>query len=567
MYPDKPKEFAQNSREDVMFEILRSLPDTYYVFHSFSIVTLVDGVLYESETDFVIFNQQKGIMCIEAKAGQVKYENGGWKYGSGIEMSHDGPYNQADQNKWKLGQYMKNNGLGEIYKRCKLVHAVWFPSIPKTKFDGVNLPSEADMHITLTQESAEDIEKAISDIFDYELPCHVKNLLSQKDTEILINKVLAPSFNLISLSEMKADHSRQVFKLMLKEQVALLNYLDEQNSAVINGMAGTGKTVMAIEKARRHADQGERVLFLCYNYFLKEHLQSVYNHENISFYTIDGLACKLCNTSTPDYNRLQEVLSDMYGGEFPYQHVIIDEGQDFGKNELDEINIVTLLKENVLADEEKNGTFYLFYDKNQMVQSNKIPEYILDADCKLTLYKNSRNTRNIAITSLRLLGTQKKPKLAEGILEGDSPELYLAADVENTVKVLNDIIEDYWSKDYKSIQILSCKTEEHSIISTECSTGVYLYKRKKIPFTTCRKFKGLEADAIIVVDMDYEMMRLGGEQVLYVGSSRARYQLSMIVQMNDIECREFLEELGARKSRKPGKAIATLYNAKYKEIK
>jgi len=567
MCPDKPKKFTPNSREDLMFEALRKLPDSYYVFHSFSIVTVEDGTLFESETDFVIFNQQKGLLCLEAKAGQVKYEDGVWKYGSGIEMNHDGPYHQASQNKWKLGKYMKGLGLFDIFERCKMMHAVWFPAVKREKFDGISLPSEADMHITLTQESMDDIEKAISDIFEYELPNHKQNMLSVKDGEILINKVLAPSFNLISLSEMKHDHSQQVFKVMLREQVALLNYLEEQNSAVINGMAGTGKTVMAVEKARRHADKDEKVLFLCYNLYLKEYLQDTYNHENISFYTIDGLACKLCNTNIPDYNRLQEVLVDMYGGNFPYQHVIIDEGQDFGKDKLNEIEIINLLRANVLDDESKQGTFYLFYDRNQMVQSNKIPEFIGEADCKLTLYRNCRNTRNIAITSLRLLGTEKSPKLMEGALEGDSPELCLAKTMEETVNTLNGIIEEYWEKDYRNIQILTCKTEETSIISAECSTGVYLYKGKKIPFTTCRKFKGLEADAVVVVDMDYDKLLDGGEQLLYVGSSRARYQLTLVVEMDDEDCNRLLDKMNVKRAKRPGKAVAALYNAKYKANK
>lgn len=447
------------------------------------------------------------------------------------------------------------------------MHAVWFPAVKREKFNGINLPPEADMHITLTQESMDDIEKAISDIFEYELPNHKQNMLSIRDGEILINKVLAPSFNLISLSEMKHDHSQQVFKVMLREQVALLNYLEEQNSAVINGMAGTGKTVMAVEKARRHADKGEKVLFLCYNLYLKEYLQNTYNHENISFYTIDGLACKLCNTNIPDYHRLQEVLVDMYGGNFPYQHVIIDEGQDFGKDKLNEIEIINLLRANVLDDESKQGTFYLFYDRNQMVQANKIPEFITEADCKLTLYRNCRNTRNIAITSLRLLGTEKSPKLMEGALEGDSPELYLAKSVEKTVKTLNGIIEGYWEKDYRNIQILTCKTEETSIISAECSTRVYLYKGKKIPFTTCRKFKGLEADAVVVVDMDYNKLLDGGEQLLYVGSSRARYQLKLVVEMDDEDCNRLLDTTSVKRAKCPSKAVAALYNAKYKADK
>lgn len=566
MYPDKPKEFIPNSKEDLMFETLRALPDSYYVFHSFSIVTVKEGTLFESETDFVIFNQQKGILCIEAKAGQIKYEEGVWKYGSGKEMSHDGPYNQAAQNKWKLGKYIQGLGLFDIYNRCKMIHAVWFPSIKKEKFDGVSLPPEADIHITLTQEAEDDIEKVIVDIFDYELPNHKQNMLSIRDGEILINRILAPSFNLISLSEIKHNHSQQVFKVMLREQIALLNYLEEQDNAVISGMAGTGKTVMAVEKARRHADKGESVLFLCYNLYLNEYLRNTYNHDHISFYTIDALACKLCNTSTPDYHRLQEVLVEMYGVDFPYQHVIIDEGQDFGKEQLEEIEIINLLKANVLDNEDRHGTFYMFYDKNQMVQSEVVPDYIEEADCKLTLYRNCRNTRNIAITSLRLLGTEKKPRLIEGALEGDSPELFLAKGIETTVRTINNIIETNWEKDYQNIQILTCKTESTSIIASECSTGVYLYKGRKIPFTTCRKFKGLEADVIIIVDMDYDKMLNKSEQILYVGSSRARYQLALVVEMDDFECNELLDEMHVKKAKKPGKAVAALYNSKYKTL-
>ena len=76
MYPNKPKECSTNSKEDLMFEALEKLPDTYYVFHSFKIVNVIDEKMYESETDFVIFNPKKGILCVEAKAGNVKYEEG-----------------------------------------------------------------------------------------------------------------------------------------------------------------------------------------------------------------------------------------------------------------------------------------------------------------------------------------------------------------------------------------------------------------------------------------------------------------------------------------------------------
>lgn len=568
MYPDKPKQFDPNSQEDILFNAFMRLPDSYYVFHSFSIVNVVDGVVYESETDFVIFNPSKGLLCVEAKAGQVKYEEGIWKYGSGIPMSHDGPFNQAAGNKWKIINYIRNLGYGYLLDKCKIMHAVCFPSISSQHFRGVSLPSEADMQLMLTKDSLDNIEEAIERIFAINLPNQRETLLGNKEAEIFISRILAPEFNLVSMSEMKLDHRRQVFKTLLKEQVALLNYLEEQNTAVINGMAGTGKTVMAVEKARRHANLGEKVLFLCYNVFLKEHLQKEYPHENIDYYTIDGLSCKLCDIRIPDYGRLRDILEEMYlEGSFPYKHIIIDEGQDFGRAGLNEVEIVSLLKANAIDDENRNGSFYMFYDKNQMIQSEQIPDYISEADCKLTLYRNCRNTENIAMTSLRLLGSDKKPKLFDGAVIGDSPEMYLSDNVVKTVATLNDIINSCWANEYKDIQILTCKTESSSVISAECSTGVYLYKGKKIPFTTCRKYKGLEADAIIMVDMDKEMFETEGDQIMYVGSSRARYKLALIAQMNDEDCIELLNQKGIRKTRKPGKALSTAYNAKFKEIK
>ena len=567
MHPEKPVDFEPNSREDIMFEALKKLSDEYFVFHSFSIVSVVDATVHESETDFVVFHPKKGILCIEAKAGRVNCEQGIWKYGSGIEMSHGGPFNQAAQNKWKLKKYIEQVGLGSVLDRCKLMHAVWFPSVDKQHIDRIPFPPEADKRLTLTMDSMNDIESSISEIFDIDLPGGKETALSGNDVQNLINRVLAPSFNLISLSDMKISHNRQVFKVMLKEQAALFNYLEEQNNAVINGMAGTGKTVLAVEKAKRHAQRDEEVLFLCYNAFLKDYLIKNYNHDHIHFYTIDGLACKICNTAEPDYSLLKEKLEESYfDGSFPYQHIIIDEGQDFGQAKMEETEIIELLKSNVLDDDTKNGTFYLFYDRNQMIQSEKVPDYIGEADCRLTLYRNCRNTENIALTSLRLLGSNKKPKLLDGALPGDSPELYISDKAEDIKQIINNTIQENIGFGIENIVILTCRTEMTSIIADSCNDGKYLGYKKSVKFTTCRKFKGLEADLIIMVDMNRDLFESGGEQLYYVGSSRARYKLVMIANLSEEDCNEVIRRLQIRKTKKQGKALAAAFNAKYREF-
>ena len=292
-----------------------------------------------------------------------------------------------------------------------------------------------------------------------------------------------------------------------------------------------------------------------------------YDQEHIHFYTIDGLACKLCSTAEPDYSLLKEKLEESYfDGSFPYQHIIIDEGQDFGQSKMEETEIIELLKSNVLDDETKGGTFYLFYDRNQMIQSERIPDYIGNADCRLTLYRNCRNTENIALTSLRLLGSNKKPKLLDGALPGDSPELYITETSDGIKQIVNKTIYENIDLGTDNIVILTCRTEATSIIADSCKNGKYLGYKKAVKFTTCRKFKGLEADLIILVDMNRELFRSGGEQIYYVGSSRARFKLVMIANLSETECDDVIKSMGIRKTKKQGKALAAAFNAKYKEI-
>ena len=564
MYPEKPKQFTKASLEDIMFDALAKLPDSYYVFHSFSIVTQSDGVIYESETDFVVFHPEKGILCLEAKAGDVQYSEGAWRYANGDLMHHDGPYKQASGNKWKLSEYFKQKGLKHLIDRCKLLHAVWFPSVSKTRLLSKNLPSEADISITLTSESLTNIEEDISAVFSLESPRHIETSLMGQDIELILNRVLAPSFNLVSIAEMHHSHTERVFKRMLTEQLTLLNYLEEQKTAVINGMAGTGKTVMATEKARRLASRGERVLFLCYNRFLRDYLETALYDRNISYYTIDGFACSMCNTMEPNYSLLREALEKAYESEcFPYQHIIIDEGQDFGKKEIADNDIVDLLKMNVNDDDVKGGTFYLFYDRNQMIQSAKLPDYIADADCKLTLYRNCRNTENIAITSMRLLGISKQPKLFEGATKGENPRMYFASDAESTAQAIRDIVENNPEVSEEDIRILTCKTENQSILSSLCRDGCFVDNKLSIRFTTCRKFKGLESDIIIVVDANKEFLEGGGEKILYVGTSRARHKLYIICDISKEDSIDYLQSAGYKPSANPYKRLATTFNAKY----
>ena len=387
MIPNRPHAFAPASLEGVMFTALERLPEEYYVFHSLRLSTVVDNTFHESETDFVVFNKRLGILCLEAKAGQVRYENGYWLYGSGEPMHNGGPFNQAASNKWKLIKYFENHRFTSILEKCKFLHAVWFPSISEIDVRGLRLPTESDKALIMTKEALDDPQQYLERILSTELPNGKQTDLTEQEVNRILREILCPQFNVFPSVTFESDLKKIVFHRMLEEQSGILNFLSEQKTAVINGAAGTGKTMIAVEKAQRHATAGEKVLFLCYNTQLKNYLSENYAHGNIDYYTISGLACKLCNTTTPNYEKMKSVLEDMYVFDnFPYMHIVIDEGQDFGIDAVEETGIIEVLKSIITDIKPDNASFYIFYDKLQLVQSRKIPQYISDADCKLTLF-------------------------------------------------------------------------------------------------------------------------------------------------------------------------------------
>ena len=73
------------------------------------------------------------------------------------------------------------------------------------------------------------------------------------------------------------------------------------------------------------------------------------------------------------------------------------------KMAVEETGIIEIMKSIITDIKPDHASFYIFYDKLQLVQSQTIPQYISDADCKLTLYRNCRNTENIATKFLILI--------------------------------------------------------------------------------------------------------------------------------------------------------------------
>ena len=563
-----PDEHDAWSREGEIYYALSKLPDDFTVIHSYKMLQVVNGnAVEQKEADFVVFNRKLGILVIEAKAGRIRCEHGEWFYASGDSMRrHGGPYRQADSVKWKLYNRFEDVGLLDLRDRCKLLHAVWLPSYGAHELGFIDYSPQASREITLCKTDLRDPTSQITRIMKMNVGGWDTRLSDAEATEIL-QKVLLPEFDIVPTNSIDYEYNDFVFARLLDSQARVLNFLQDQKTAVINGAAGTGKTLIAIERAKQAARSG-RVLFLCYNTLLKEGIaKRCKNVPEIDVYTIPGYACKVCDTFEPNYLALGEELME-HPERFPYDHIVIDEGQDFGIKAIEDAMILETLRD--IVESRKESTMYLFYDKRQFVQGSTIPGFLTDADCKLTLYVNCRNTEPIARSSLSALNEEKDPKIKTLSNLGGPPLLFADSDVKNQETFVDTQIAALKEAGINDIVIITCKTVNSSKL-THCITGngdSKKWKDQKIPVHTVRKFKGMEAGAVILIDVDqtlWEPPAISYEPepgiLFYTAASRAKHELRIVCNMDSDACNEALVLMGEKTNKRSDKKLANVLGA------
>ena len=562
---DGARKHDERSREGAIYSALKRLPDDYYVVHSYDLVRIEDQILRESEFDFVVFCKTLGVLCIEAKAGAVRYSDGAWRYGTGQRMRGNGPFEQASNAKHKLMQYSADQGI-DCVGRLKFLHAVWFPSVKRSALGAVNMPPDANREIVLCQDDLEDPTMAINRILSLDV-CEGRITTDITDDEFhqVLEKVLCPQFSIIPSGHLEYDVRRMRFVQLLESQQRVLDFLIDQRSVVVEGPAGSGKTLIGIERARRAASCGDKVLFLCFNRLLGEDVKRrVSNTSLIDAYTLAAFCKKLCGEI--DYSGLVDRLIDNPDVYFPYRHVVIDEGQDFAIEEIEKSGILEILSELI---EDRGGTLYYFYDRNQLIQGSELPGFVKEADSKISLYTNCRNTKAISECCVNGLPDCKRRDLYDDSVNGKTPRIFISSNNAEQIRYIDTVIDTYRDKGIEDIVILSCRSERSSdfaacIVKHERDPWSR-WKDSHIRVSTCRKFKGLEAEAVVLVDVDSSIWSYdaGADRyaprpglLFYTGASRATQELSIVCNMDEQECIKVARALGSTVTRNPKKALA-----------
>ena len=559
--PSKTDDYHGSFGEEVILSCLRTLPDEYIVFHS---LEWIDGPsknghrVAQGEADFTIFHPDKGIAIVEVKGGAISCDGREWVqtniYGQARSRKMQDPVQQADRSKFKIKEIIDNYGI-----KCLTCHGVWFPDVDQ--IEGT-LPLNYHSNIVLLKKDLGNPQGAIDRIFAYWSKLY---RFSPKLSPLAARRVvdtLAPVFKAVPSMQSIFDERERLFVRLTNEQTAILDYLDEQRLALIHGRAGTGKTLLAVEKARRLAETGDKVLFLCYNAALRQHLRNQYSIPNVEYDNLHTLPIKLFDEADGLYGDsliellVRELTQKKYKARelWPYNHLIIDEGQDFP----DEV-VQALLGVN-------SGHVYIFYDRYQLVHLKDVPKWTEQIDCRLVLNRNCRSTVQITRSACSVIG--EKPNITLNNIQGDEPQIIFSSELHKATELIVKIIKQAVRKgiELRDIAVLSLQPEGKSLFTAQSFRSIPVTEKYGEPgllFTTVRKFKGLEAKVLILTDVSAQTFKTPqNKRLYYVGASRAKHELYVFINPG-IKPKEIVEKLAQDEKVPPNhRGISRLLHAK-----
>jgi hypothetical protein len=249
--------------ERALFDALASGPGTdgWIVLHSLAIASHVRQV--EGEADFVVIVPGHGVLVIEVKSHQSvqRLPDGRWKLGTRAPTSR-GPFQQASEAMYSLKRYLISRQVN--LRSVPLIAAVWFTHVrartmlpPSPEWhswqllDSQDLRSSAVSAILRTLASgAQYLESRIADFADSEVG-------PDRATAAQIAAILRPKFEAaIVPGDIRSARDAQL-TAFIDEQYDALDNMQHNRAVLFTGPAGSGKTWLAMEAARREIELGQ----------------------------------------------------------------------------------------------------------------------------------------------------------------------------------------------------------------------------------------------------------------------------------------------------------------------
>ena len=547
-------ELPSKAEAKVYRSLRDNLPNDYVVFFQVGwILRREEERATDGETDFLVSHPDYGYLCIEVKGGGIGFDatTGHWFSIDRNQQKHTikNPMDQAMKAKYSIRsklneqQISRELSLGNVLRG----HAVFFPDV-----GDINVLNRPDMPPVLigSAYTLQDPRRWIDAAFNYwgENTTNYSSI-GRRGVEV-IRKVFARSFTVMPLLSSRLAE-QEVRRLSLtKDQIRVLDFLRSHRRIAVSGGAGTGKTVLALEKARRLASEGFKTLLTCYNRQLADHLATqcseLDNLEVMSFH-------QLCSRHVDEVKRktgrdlIYEAKvtypgKNLYDVHFPnaltysletqtdfYDAIVCDEGQDFREEYWVPLEL--------LLSDYARSPLYIFYDDNQNIYA-RVGTFPIQ-DEPFTLTTNCRNTipiHNIAYNHYKGVTVEPPDNDGENVqfvcvkglkaqaikINAKIVDLIARQDVSpgNITVLIGDAIHkaDYYAA------LRKFPLPKPAVLLEESSPH-----ENSVLIDTVQRFKGLESTVVILWGLDGLYLN-ASDELIYVGMSRAKSILIVVAQ-------------------------------------
>ena len=562
MIPARISDDRVPAGERRVFGLLENDPATTHwtVLHSLGIARRRTGPY--GEIDFVAIIPGTGVVCLEIKGGRLSCEEGVWRtmdrHGN-VATLKKSPFLQARDSMFALRDAIARHfGKTAPETRCPIGCAVVFPDVPCPPLTPEFERSDAI--------DSDDLREPISKSIMRVARRRLREFQSRRSDPIptasearAIRNFLRPDFELIAAKGASIERIEEKLLRLTQEQYARLDELEANPRCLFEGAAGTGKTLLALEYARRASSNGSKVALLCFNRLLGEWLHEQTKGTGVMAGTWHGIVRRLILESSIANNFREDESKALQDGDtralfaetYPFYAelaleelgtsfdiMVMDEAQDLCNQHT--LDVLSLAMPSGLP----GGRWAIFGDftRQALYGAAEDPVAALSRRCdhfvraRLTL--NCRNTRRIAEETTLMAGFDRPPfRLGDEI--GLPVEHRYWKEPADLVVLLTTVVERLVKEQtpIEDVMILSPRRLENSGLAgverisrfrlVDVSRGT-ANMRRSLKFSTIHSFKGLESPVVIIVDIE-QVDSEEPQSLLYVAMSRARSLLILMI--------------------------------------
>jgi hypothetical protein len=472
------------------------------------------------EIDFLIVGRP-GILVLEVKGSGVACHAGVWEYRGRSGEAHaspEGPFRQAQSAMHALMDKLKGGLPGSVWSPFTVGFGVLFPDC-----DWNQAGSEWDPEMLADARTSRNLERWLTKLFEYWRRKDPRRGAEPDDTAIAeLKRFLRPEFEVAIPLHVRMEEVEGRVAALTEDQMWMVDVAEANPRVICSGGAGTGKTFLALELARRWAATGLKVLLVCRSPWLRHWLATRFAIPGVSVCLAEAAAVTARRMAIDGFDAL-----------------IVDEGQDL-------LDLATLDRlDGVIAGGLEQGRWCFFHDINNQAGFFGPPDPdalgLLEScgPTRVQLKTNCRNTRQILERVQASLGADMGVRGT-----GDGPQVRhcRVKSRQDAAQALQGEIErliDRGGLQPGDISILSPKPFADSaaaLLPDDLRARVLVldeYSMRSFPphgisFAEIAHFKGLENEAVIVIDLPDPLIDRHPGPDHYVGMSRARALLSLI---------------------------------------